>query len=285
MGLRDDATQATGQVEQRPLTAVEQMRRMVPEFEAALPRRGSVEATQLVRDLMTCMRRVKYLDQCEPFSVLGAMMTGAQLGLRPGVLGHWWPVPFRNGKTGRYEATFVIGYQGLIELAYRSGLVTAINVDIAYENDPVFDVQLGTDRAILHRPLLNGDRGAPIAYYATARIKGGTDPVFDFMSLDAVLAHRGRYAKKTSNGAFIGPWGNPPGTNEFDGMALKTVVKRGMRTLPKSVETATAIEADGGVRVDVTPHADPVEATVRIDDGDPADEYDPTTEEGFGDQS
>ena len=53
-----------------------------------------VEAAQLVRDALTAVRTNPKLAECEPNSVLGSLMTCAQLGLRPGVLGHAWLLPF-----------------------------------------------------------------------------------------------------------------------------------------------------------------------------------------------
>jgi recombination protein RecT len=88
----------------------DQIRGMEKQFQLAMPR--GAEATQLVRDALTALRTIKHLDKCEANSVLGALMTCAQLGLRPGVLGHAWPLPFWDRHSKGYKAQLVIGYQG-----------------------------------------------------------------------------------------------------------------------------------------------------------------------------
>ena len=98
------------------------------------------EATQLVRDAMTCLRTIKKLDQCEPTSVLGALMTCAQLGLRPAVLGHAWPLPFWDNRSKCYKAQLVIGYQGYIELGHRSGKLEGPVGQDRLQEDREFDV-------------------------------------------------------------------------------------------------------------------------------------------------
>ena len=74
------------------------IKRMESSFAMAMPRGN--EATQLIRDALTCLRTTPKLAECDHASVLGGLMTCAQLGLRPGVaaLGHGWLLPFWNRK-------------------------------------------------------------------------------------------------------------------------------------------------------------------------------------------
>src|SRR5262245_22783250 len=97
----------------------DQIRKMEAQFQLAMPK--GVEATRRVRHAMTIMSANPDLATSEPRSVLGALMTCAQLGLRPGVLGQAWVIPFRG------KGTLVIGYQGLITLAQRSGDIASIS--------------------------------------------------------------------------------------------------------------------------------------------------------------
>lgn len=75
-------------------------------------------------------------------------MTCAQLGLRPGVLGQAWGLPFKNWRTGQYEAHLIVGYQGLVELAMRTGTIASVIARTVYEGD-VFDVSYGVDDTIV----------------------------------------------------------------------------------------------------------------------------------------
>ncbi|WP_051264703.1 recombination protein RecT [Nakamurella lactea] len=245
------AARAAEQVEQqtapnRPPTIKEQIGRMESQFALAMPR-GS-EAAQLVRDAITAINTNPQLAECTPASVLGALMTCAQLGLRPGVLGHAWVLPFRS--KGVMQAQLVIGYQGLVELAHRTGQVASLIAREVHERDH-FDVDYGLADSLIHKPLLNGDRGPVTGYYAIVKFKGGGHS-FIYASKADVEAHRDKFSKMKS----FGPW-----VDNFDSMALKTVVRMLAKWMPKSTEFANAISADEGVRVDYSPTADVAQAT------------------------
>lgn len=244
-------------------TLADQIRSMEKQYQAAMPK--GAEAAQLVRDALTALRMTKHLAQCEPASVLGSLMTCAQLGLRPGVLGHAWLLPFWDRKAndgrGGYKAQLVIGYQGLIELAHRSGQIKSLIARTVYSNDE-FDVQYGIADTLVHKPALfdadgnSVERGHPIAYYAVAKFTNG-GYAFYVMTRREMERYRDKNATaKTRDGKVFGPW-----VDHFEGMAHKTVIRQLARYMPKSTELAYALAADEGVRVDLTPTANPEEAT------------------------
>ncbi len=131
-------------------TLAQYIERMQPEFAKAMP--TGMEATQLVRDAITAVRTTKNLSDCDHLSVLGGLMTCAQLGLRVATpLGHAWLIPFWNGKyakddkgrwVGHHQAQLIIGYQGFRELAQRSGQIASLVGRVVYENDE-YDVAYG----------------------------------------------------------------------------------------------------------------------------------------------
>lgn len=237
-------------------TKIQQMEK---HFQVAMPR--GVEAVQLVRDALTCLRSNPKLAECEHNSVLGSLMTCAQLGLRPGVgvLGQAYLLPFWDknadrpdgrGK-GAFKAQLVIGYQGYVELAHRSGRIASIHARTVYEND-YFELEYGAaeDRWI-HRPYLDGPRGKPRLFYAVGRTVDGGYSVTDPVNVADMEAYRDRHATaKKKDGQVVGPW-----VDHFEAMAHKTMVRRLMKLLPKSTEQQQAIAHDGAVRVDVTPDA------------------------------
>ena len=235
-----------------------QIRDMQHQFAMAAPR--GIEATQIVRDALTALRQTPKLAQCEPTSVLGALMTMAQLGLRVGVLGHGWVLPFYDSRyewvdskgqkrKGAHRAQLIVGYQGLVELAYRSGKVTKITARTVHANDH-FHVEYGLHESLTHRPA-TGDRGEPVGYYATVKIHGSSDPMFYYMTHEEMLAYRDRYAMaKTREGKILGPW-----ASEFEGMAKKTVLRQLAKYMPKGTDLAVAMAADDTVRIDLTPNA------------------------------
>jgi len=265
---RDLAQRAASQrntpatADQKTLAA--QISEMQQEFQRAMPR--GVEATQLVRDALTCLRATPKLATCDASTVLGALMTCAQLGLRPGVagLGHAWPLPMWSGKNRRMEATLVIGYKGYQELAYRHDKVVSIASRVVYSNDD-FRMVYGIDADVLeHIPCITGTRGEPRLYYALARLQGGyalTEP----WTHEDMEAHRDRYAMaKTKEDVIVGPW-----RDQFVEMARKTMIRGPLvKMIPLSTELAQAIAVDDGVRVDLSPRSDPAEVTERVMPGE-----------------
>ena len=86
-------------------------------------------------------------------SFIGAMMNAAQLGLEPNTtLGQAYLIPY--GK----QVQFVLGYKGLIDLAYRSGEVAIVRAETVFKNDE-FVYELGFEPKLIHRPKLDGGRG------------------------------------------------------------------------------------------------------------------------------
>lgn len=256
----DLATRVAGQADpdSRPvLTLRQEIQRMTDQFQAAMPR--GLEAVQLVRDAMTCLSKTPKLAQCDSTSVLGGLMTAAQLGLRPAVLGQCWLLPLWNNKARGFQAQLIIGYQGYAELAYRSSRIAALDAHIIYENDK-YDVDYGIKPRLKHKPTLFGERGEPIAYYATAQMNP-SGAKFEVMSKADMEKHRDRFAMaKTKDGVILGPW-----VDHFDEMAKKTMVLKLAKLLPKSPELMMGLAVDGGVRLDLAPKADPIEVTEVID--------------------
>lgn len=250
---------------------VKQIQQMQSHFALAMPR--GAEAAQLVRDALTCLRTTPKLAECEPQSVLGALMTCAQLGLRPGVpgLGHAWVLPFwdsryvwldaeGNQRKGGHRAQLIIGYQGYRELAQRSGQIATVIARVVHEHDH-FDIDYGLADNLVHKPKLDGPRGEAVGYYAIVKYTSG-GYAFWHMSKAEVEEHRDRYAmarkqvwrdgkKVAGETEIVGPW-----RDQFNEMAAKTVFLRLAKWMPKSTELASAIVADESVRVDLAPDPD-----------------------------
>ncbi|WP_336881469.1 recombination protein RecT [Rhodococcus globerulus] len=270
-----DAGTAVAQRPQAEMTLNDKIRSMEAEFQMAMPR--GTEATQLIRDAMTAIRQTPKLQQCDGQSVLGSLMTCAQLGLRPGVLGHAWVLPYwdrnANDKRGAYKAQLIIGYQGLVDLAYRSGQIASLSARTIFEND-LYQVEYGLEEKLVHSPLMTGNRGNPVAYYAVVRLANGGS-TFIVISHDDMVKHRDAYASAQKNGVVFGPW-----RDNFEGMAHKTCLRMLSKYMPKSTDMALAVANDGAVRVDLTPSA--VEHPQHIDGEvvDEADDVDAAATEG-----
>lgn len=216
------------------------LKRMEREIMAALPRTAGMTPERLARIALTTLRTTPELMRCSVPSLLGALVQCAQLGLEPDPrLGRAYLVPYKG------NAQLIVGYRGMIELAMRSGEVASIEAHVVHEHD-TFTVRWGFDQALAHEPNLRGDRGAPFAVYALARLKSGA-VLFDVMSRAEVDAVRGR--SRAGNG---GPW-----VSDWSEMARKTVVRRLFKYLPTSVESADVLAAAGEVDGAVVSGFDP----------------------------
>lgn len=181
-------------------------------------------------------------------SICLALQDAAKCGLDPsGALGHGYLVQFWNKNVQAFEAQFMPGYRGLIELARRAGRVKNIRTYPIYENDR-YEIRLGTDNTVEHSPLLVGERGSLIAVYAVADFDDGGQQI-EVMTVAQI--EKVRNASKQGNNQY-GPW-----VQWFDEMARKTVVKRLIKFLPISTEDriAEALAADDREYMDTAPTA------------------------------
>lgn len=210
------------------------LERMKPELATALPRHMTPE--RMARQALTAFRTTPKLDECSPQSFLGALMTCAQIGLEPGPQGHVYIIPFWNSRARSMEATFILGYQGMLELARRSDQLVDVSAHTIYQrevDEGRFEVEYGTNGRIRHRPIVFGDRGEPVGYYATAVLKSGGRP-FVVLSKADVEVFRKRSATQKNDPS--GPW-----STDYEPMAWKTCIRRLARWLPQSPELAAAL--------------------------------------------
>lgn len=163
------------------------------------------------------------LAMANPDSFINAVLQASQLGLEiGGALGQSYLVPYKN------EVKLIVGYRGLLTLSRRSGFITSIKAEMVYEND-AFELELGIDTKVTHKPRLDGDRGAPKLVYMVAHFTDGGYH-FEWMSIGEVNKIRDR-----SPSGKNGPW-----VTDYEQMALKTVIRRGWKFLPMSIEMQKA---------------------------------------------
>lgn len=197
----------------------------------ALPQH--LNADRLIRVAMTSIQRTPQLLNCDPITLVGAIIQSAQLGLEPdGVLGHAYLVPFRNNKKNRMEVQFIPGYKGLIDLARRSGQVVSIGSHVVYENEK-FNLKFGFEETLEHEPLPPSQRGERKGVYAVARLKDGS------VHFEWLWAEEVEEIKKSSKAGNFGPWK----THENE-MWRKTAIRRLAKYLPLSVEFSKAAAVD-----------------------------------------
>jgi len=233
-------TNSNGQIRTRDAKPGDGLARLLDQMKAeiarALPKHVTPE--RMARVTLTALRTTKDLASCTPASFLACVMTLSQLGLEPSNgLGFAWLIPRKNKRLGTIECTVIIGYQGLMELARRSGQIRSISATAVYEGDE-YEVRYGLHPDITHRPNWAAPRTPAklVGAYAVARVKDSDDPIFVFVPRLEIEAAR----KRGASGAGVStPW-----DTDYEAMALKTAVRRLFRWLPKSVEMSIASVAD-----------------------------------------
>ena len=195
------------------------------------------------RMVMTALSTNPDLQKCTPESFLGAVMQAAQLGLEPNTpLGQAYLIP-RNIK-GTMQVTFQIGYQGYLDLGYRSGDIAIIDAQAVREND-FFEYEYGLEPKLKFKPSLT-NRGSVIAYYAMFKTKAGGYN-FLVMSKEDIEAFKKQYVD--NYGSKYSPW-----NTNFDAMAKKTVLKQVIKYAPKKSEFARAIASDETIKTNIQPN-------------------------------
>lgn len=223
----------TTAVAKRPIDTIRTLlEKSKGQIAAALPKH--LNAERIVRVTMTSIQRNPDLLDCDPISLVGAVIQSSQLGLEPdGILGHAYLVPFRNMKKGgRLEVQFIPGYKGLIDLARRSGQVNRISAHIVYDGD-VFKMEFGTSEVLEHIPVPPSQRGERKGVYAVAVLKDGSTH-FEWLWEEEV-----QKVKAQSKASKFGPW-----VTHEDEMIRKTAIRRLVKYLPLSVELAKASAID-----------------------------------------
>ena len=176
--------------------------------------------------VLNAVKKNPDLLKCTPQSLFGSILYFAEIGLPFNTPeGFGYILPYVN--KGTTEATPIIGYRGLIEMAYRNPKLKSIRIQSVYEKDN-FDYEYGTTEFIKHKPFKDGERGNLIAVYAIAQIEG-IDPLF-------VVVHKPELDKiqklSKSGSSSYSPYNN--GTDVFNIMQAKAAIKLLFKTLPKT---------------------------------------------------
>jgi recombination protein RecT len=212
----------------------------VAAFRALLEsRQGSIRAVaasfmdpeRIIKVVLNSFSKSPKLMECTGVSIFRSVLASVELGLEPGgATQQAYLVPF-----GR-ECTLIIGYRGLVELSYRSGLVASVNTGAVYEGD-VFEEEGGLEPKLRHVKG-NGDRMDSLLtnVYAVVKLKDG-GMVYDSMNRKEVDAIR-----KRSRAGNDGPW-----VTDYAQMARKTVLRRALKLAPVSVELARALALENAV--------------------------------------
>lgn len=198
------------------------------QVQKALP--SNIPVDRFLRAAMTEVRNNPKLLQCDPVSFAGCIIECAQLGLLPGSsLGYAYFVPFYSSKEKKYLCQIIIGYIGLIELAYRGGFVSGITSRVVREGDHFYQCD-GNNERFEHESL--HDESRPMTHvYAYAKLKSG-----GFVSEVIPLNQINSLMEKNK--------GKDSWRDHTVAMLRKTAVRRLCKYIPKDPLLEMAIQLD-----------------------------------------
>lgn len=264
-----------------------------------------LDPSRLLRLVTNSVRRTPRLMQCEPQSVLGAIMTSAALGLEPNTVQQQaFLIPYKkraliDGKwTDVYECEFQVGARGFVTLAYRSERVKLVQFEAIHQGDE-FAHQLGTQSFLRYAKAL-ASRGALVGSFSYVQLTGGAETAC-VLPLDEIHKIRSRsesyrflqadIAQATTDkdrAAAERKLAETPWVMWEDDMAAKSAIKKHAKQLPIAAGEGLTMAADlddkaaeGVLNLRAMSDPDLVRAVVAGEEGAPA-AIAPPTEEAFG---
>lgn len=199
------------------------------EFAKVLGREMTSE--HFARIALTSLRKNPQLIQkCDPISILTACMEAAQLQLSTDAsAGEFYLVPYGSTCTG------ILGYRGMIRIAYRSGAVRKLDARIVYQGDEFTFEETHVGPQWSHRPYwqLGRDKGSILFSYAYANLPNG-EIIFKVADADQISRSRKKGNAST--------W-----RDHEEAMTIKTAVRQLWKWIPKDkipASIAAAVDDD-----------------------------------------
>jgi len=202
---------------QQPPNIIDLVQRQDVQAEFAKVLGREMTSEHFARIALTALRKnPKLVQKCDPITILTACMEAAQLQLSTDAsAGEFYFVPYGTTCTG------ILGYRGMLRIAYRSGAVSKIDARIVYQGDE-FDFE-ETERGPKwsHRPYwqLGRDKGPILFSYAYAVLPNG-EIIFKVADRDQIQRSRAK--------GNAGTW-----RDHEEAMTIKTAVRQLWKWIPK----------------------------------------------------
>lgn len=231
------------------------------------------KAERYTAAIMSAVATNSQLSNCEAISIITGSLLGESLGLAHSPqLGQYYLVPFKvkakNGIPEHYDAAFILGYRGLIQLAIRSGYYKKINVlevkkgELKYYNPFAEEIEIHPIQDVDER-----EKAETIGYYAMFEYLNGFKKIL-YWSKSQMIKHADKYSPAFSANATGGKYpkvsfadyeaGRYDKNDEwlyssfwyknFDGMAKKTMLRQLISKWGiMSTDMVQAMESDNGI--------------------------------------
>lgn len=200
------------------------------------------KAERYTAAIMSAVATNPQLQNCEAKTILSGSLLAESLNLAHSPqLGQYYLVPFKvkakNGIPEHYDAQFILGYKGYIQLAIRSGNYKKINVMEIKDGELVSYDPFNEE--IVLQPIQDVDereQTETIGYYAMFEYINGFKKVI-YWSKKQMLQHADKYSPAFSKLAYEKLQNGEIPNNEmwkyssfwykdFDGMAKKTLIRQ-----------------------------------------------------------
>ena len=223
-------------------------------------------APQFVSSLITLVNADQNLQKAfyeAPMTIIQAGLKAASfdLPIEPS-LGFAYIVPFNNYKDGqkKMEASFILGYKGLVQLCLRTGAYSRIPDAVDVREGELVSYDRLTGDAVFNwvEDEDERDKLPIIGYVGYFRLKNGAEKTL-YMSKKQIDAHE----RKNRKGQFMGKgW-----KDDYDSMAKKTVIRKlinhyGLMSIDYQTSDEETIKAAEMVMRDETDPADYNDAPV-----------------------
>lgn len=195
------------------------------------------KAPGFISSIISAVSMNPRLAQCPPDTVVAAAAIAASLDLpiNPS-LGMAHIVPYKNkGQGNAMIAQFQMGWKGFIQLGMRSGMYQLMNASIVHEGD-IKSINKFTGEIVFNDT--NNEHRPIIGYCFYFKLLTGFEKYY-YMTKKQCEEHGKKYSKSYDKGNW---------SSDFDGMALKTVIKQSLSKYGVlSIEMQTAIATDQAV--------------------------------------
>lgn len=176
---------------------------------------------QFISSVVTLVNGTPELLECfnrDPIQIVKGALKAAtyDLPIEPS-LGYAYLIPFRDKKTGTTNATFILGYKGMVQLALRTGLYQRLNTIEVHEGELVSYDRMKED--IEFRWIEDEEERAKapvIGYAAYYRLNNGMEKTL-YMTKKQIEAHEAKNRK--------GKYQNSIWRDQFNSMARKTLLR------------------------------------------------------------
>lgn len=207
-----------------------------PQIMEIIPKtfRAALHWESIRQGIGLAVSRSPKLQECDPTTVYTSVLDILRFGLDPsGGTGQAYLVPFFNSRTRRQECQAIIGQQGKIEMAFRTGKYASIVTEVVHENDTYsFDL---ARRHLTHTYDPSQPRGQML--FAYCRIWLTSAPADGPPSFQEIMGYED--FEKISRGK------KSPAYKEWYGeMWRRSVLSRCLKRAPKSIDLAEVLSRE-----------------------------------------